>query len=329
MTPNSIAFDDTGSIDAVLARSLARLQMPDASVRRIAVLALADLESPVALPALIATLSGDAAAEVRAEAASILAAWERDDVVDALCAALLDADDEVRTAAADSLSGLKQAPSGSVLLRWVRHEDPFVRHAVFRGLRELRCVEAFEPALAALGDEDAAVRIEAVSVLGWLRDGRALTALQERAACDADPLVRRAAAGALGFAPAADNLTAHALIAALRDTAWQVREESAATLGKLRAPSAVDPLIAALDDPYWQVRLRAVRALGQIGVSRAAAPVSNLLTHAIGNLRRETALALGELRDSETLPALREALSDGDPDVRKAVRIALAQIGDV
>jgi HEAT repeat protein len=307
---------------------LARLQSPDAVVRRIALLELADLEIPDAVPAFMAALRGDAAAEIRAEAAAILGAWERDDVVDALCAALLDQDDEVRDAAADSLAGLQQPSSGAVLRRWVQQPAPAVLRAVLRGLRELRYAEALEPALDALAHDDAAVRLEAVSVLGWLRDERALAPLIGRVAGDVDPVVRRTAVGALGFAPSGDEATVHALLAALRDDAWRVREETAETLGKLRAQKAVEPLVAALDDPYWQVRLRAVRALGQLRDARAALPVAALLTHTIGNLRREAALTLGELRDARTLPALRNALLDQDPDVRKAVRIALTQIGD-
>ncbi|WP_206956095.1 HEAT repeat domain-containing protein [Trinickia acidisoli] len=328
MNTSPIVLQDLDAIADRAADALARLQSPDEAVRRIALLQLADLESAATIPAFIAALRGDEAAEIRQEAASILGAWERDDVVDALCAALLDADDDVRAAAADSLSELKQASSGAVLQRWVRQPDPFVRRSVLRGLRELRCAEAFGHALSALDDDDATVRLEAVAVLGWLKDERALGPLAQRAAGDADAGVRRAAVGALGFAPAADETTARALLAALRDDAWQVREEATATLGKLRTPSAVDPLVAALDDPYWQIQLRAVRSLGQIRNARAAPAVAALLTHPIGNLRREAALALGELRDTGTLPALRDALLDSDPDVRKAARIAIAQIGE-
>ena len=305
---------------------LARLADPDAAVRRVALFELADLEDAALLPAFIAALRDDPAPDVRREAAAVLAAWEQDDVVEALCAALLDADADVRAAAAQSLSELKEPASGHVLRRWATRTEPFVRRAVLRGLRELRFADALEPALQALADADAEVRVEAVSVLGWLKDPRALAPLAALAAGDAQADVRRAAVGALGFASAADPAILDALLAALRDDAWQVREEAVTTLGKLRANPAREPLVAALDDAYWQVRLRAARALGQLRDPRAAPAVAALLAHTISNLRKEAALALGELGASETLPALHAALDDRDPDVRKAVRIAIGQI---
>ena len=172
----------------------------------------------------------------------------------------------------------------------------------------------------------AAVRAEGVAVLGWLKDARGLAPLARVATADAHADVRRIAVGAVGFAASSNTAVATALLAALRDAEWQVREEAAATLGKLRIAAARAPLVAALDDDYWQVRLRAVRALGQLHDAAAASAVVALLAHAISNLRKEAALALGELRDPATLPALHDALEDRDPEVRKAVRIAIAQI---
>ena len=328
MTASAFASPLPGAHDPDQAALVARLAAPDASVRRIALLELADLEDPGCVPAFVASLRDDASADIRGEAARVLGAWEQPDVVDALCGALLDPDDGVRATAAQSLSELKDAASGAVLRRWADRPEPFVRGAVLRGLRELRDPDAFAPALHALDADAAAVRAEAVAVLGWLNDAHALPPLARVATTDTDADVRRAAVGALGFAAPGDATIATALLAALRDPAWQVREEAAATLGKLRISAASAPLVAALDDDYWQVRLRAVRALGQLRDSTAAPAIAALLAHAIGNLRKEAALALGELRERATLPALHTALEDRDPEVRKAVRIAIRQIDE-
>jgi HEAT repeat protein len=320
------------AFDSETARLLTRLADDDAAVRRIALLDIADLEDAALLPRLAAALRDDPAPEVRLEAARVLASWEQDDIVEALCGALLDADDQVRAAAAQSLTELKDPASGAVLRRWVERPEPFVRSAVLRALRELRFADAFDPALHALVDATPSVRLEAVAVLGWLKDARALAPLAAVATADGDSEVRRTAVGSLGFAPVTHELAIAALLDALHDAVWQVREEAATTLGKLRAQVAREPLVAALDDDYWQVRLRAVRALGQLGSSisdggvNAAPAVAALLTHTISNLRKEAALALGELRDPRTVQALRDALDDRDPDVRKAVRIALQQV---
>jgi HEAT repeat protein len=326
MTAPLVIVPCADASDAGSATLLARLADDDATVRRIALLDMADLEEASLLPWLVTALRDDPAAEVRLEAARVLASWERPEIIEALCGALLDTDGEVRAAAARSLTELKNPASATVLCRWVERPEPFARAAALRALRELRCADAFDPALHALSDTTPSVRLEAVAVLGWLKDARALPQLAALATGDSETDIRRAAVGSLGFAPPTHEVAAAALLRAMRDPAWPVREEAATTLGKLRVQAAREPLVAALDDDYWQVRLRAARALGQIGDTRAAAPVATLLAHTISNLRKEAALALGELRDPRTLLALRDALEDRDPDVRKAVRIALQQI---
>jgi len=326
MTDFSPLTYDPDALDPEAAALLPRLSDPDPVVRRIALIDIADLEDEALLPAIIDALTHDTSSEVRSEAARVLAAWERQEVVEALCSALIDQDDAVRHAAAQSLSELKQAESGPVLLQWVGHALPFVQTSILRALRELRYAGAFDAALRALAHNQAAVRLEAVGVLGWLKHAQALAPLAALAWHDPEIGVRRAAVGSLGFAAAPDLFVVEALLNALRDEAWQVREEAAATLGKLRTANASDALIAALADDYWQVRLQAARALGKRREVHAGSALAALLTHTISNLRKEAALALGELGDSSALPALREANADRDPEVRKAVRIALQQI---
>lgn len=182
---------------------LSRLADNDAVVRRIALIELADLEDACVIAPIVAALQRDTSPEVRAEAARLLASWERDDVVNALCNALLDRDTQVRASAAQSLSELKQASSGAILLDWLKEPDPFVRSALLRALRELRVTDALAPALQALADTDANVRAEAVGVLGWLKNSIALSPLASIATGDADASIRRAATAALGFAPPA------------------------------------------------------------------------------------------------------------------------------
>ena len=317
---------DPDSLDPEAAELLPRLASADAAVRRIALLALADLEDEAVLGPIVAALRTDVSSDVRAQAAEVLGAWERADAVEALCEALADGAENVRDAAAQSLSNLKDPESGPLLAPWTTHRDPFVRQAALRGLRELRYAGALEPALTALAASEDVVRLEAVSVLGWLKSELALGPLTAVAAQDSNAAVRRAAIGALGIGAAATEDTIAALLGALRDAAWQVREEAATTLGKLHVQSARDALIAMLNDDYWQVRLQAVRALGKLGDATASTAVAALLTHAISNLRKEAALSLGELGDAASLSALQAAATDPDPEVRKAARIALTQI---
>jgi HEAT repeat protein len=313
----------------------ARLSNADPGVRRVALIELADEQDEALLPWLIAALTDDPVPELRTEAAQRLAGWETLDAVTALTCALRDDSGGVREAAAQSLSELKDARAGAMLLPLAEDADAFVRAAVLRALRELRLPAAAAPALISLSHASAGVRREAVAVLGWLKQRDALPALARLANTDPEADVRRAATGALGLADVTSDpdrrVARDALLAALRDDAWSVREEAASTLGKLRlddtGPAAA--LMAALDDAYWQVRLRAARALGQLRITSAVAPLGVALSHSISNLRKEAAIALGEIGDIRALPLLEAAEADTDPEVRKLSRIAIARLRKV
>jgi HEAT repeat protein len=310
------------------AQLLRRLTDEDATERRVALLAAADSGDETLLPAIAERLQNDPEAALRAEAARALAGWDDAVVVEALAQALRDAP-VVRDAAAQALSELRDPAAAAGLVRHAWDADAFVCAASLRGLRELRLDAAAEPALASLRRLEAAVRREAIGVLGWLRHAPALPLLAQAAVEDEDAEVRRAATGTLGLAgPQETAAVLPALFAALKDTAWPVREEAATTLGKLRPESsdAVRALCGAMDDDYWQVRLRAARALGRLK-DRAALPVlTEALVHPAGNLRKEAAIALGEIGDGQAAAALRVAEADPDPEVRKAARLALQRL---
>lgn len=305
-----------------------RLASDDAGVRRVAVLEFADVEDEALLPAITAVLRHDAEPTLRSEAARVLAGWDDDHVVDALAAALVDVP-QVREAAAQSLTELKDPQVGARLLPHAANTDPFVCAAALRGLKELRVPAAAQPAIAALQHADATVRREAVSVLGWLKHAASLPLLARAAVDDPDAEVRRVATGALGLAAPQDApAVLPALCAALVDAAWSVREEATTTLGKLRADDdrASAALRQAMADDYWQVRLRAARSLGRLRDIEALPVLIEALVHPAGNLRKEAAIALGEIGDPRAVAALQVAEGDPDPEVRKAVRLALQRV---
>jgi HEAT repeat protein len=317
------------STDPQVADLQRRLASDDPGVRRVAVLEFADLEDEELVPQLTELLRRDPDATLRAEAARVLAGWNDDEVVDALADALVD-EPAVREAAAQSLTELKDPQAGERLLPHALHHDPFVCASALRGLKELRVPGAAQPATQALQHADATVRREAVSVLGWLKHAASLPLLARVAADDTDPEVRRVATGALGLAAPQDaQAVLPALCAALRDTAWAVREEAATTLGKLRpeGDTAGAALREAMADDYWQVRLRAARSLGRLRDVAALPVLTEALVHPAGNLRKESAIALGEIGDPAAAAALAVAQADPDPEVRKAVRLALQRLG--
>ncbi|WP_151448545.1 HEAT repeat domain-containing protein [Lacisediminimonas profundi] len=314
--------------DVELSALFPRLGDPDATVRRLALIELADLENEDHVPWLAAALD-DADAAVRAEAAGRLSYREDPVSLAALLNALTDSDQAVRDAAAFSLGEIREPESGQWLLPALASPEPFARAAVLRALRELRLPASFLPALKATQDTFAQVRLEAVGVLGWLKRVEALPALIHLANSDPDPEVRRAAVGAIGLATdASDANVLASLLQALQDPAWQVREEAATTLGKLKLAGSLNALLDALEDSYWQVRQRVTRALGRLGDARAVPAITgSALVHGSANLRKEAAIALGEIADPSAVPALEQAAQDGDPEVRKAARLALGMIG--
>ncbi len=304
----------------------ARLRSADPGVRRVALLEFVDEGDPDHLPDVIRTLQQDSDFQLRAEAARALAGWEQDEAVESLAAALQDGS-PVRDAAAASLSELKNPAAGAVLLTYARHGDAFVVAASLRALKELRIAAAAEPALAASSHPDAAVRREAVGVLGWLKSTAALPQLAKLATEDPDTEVRRTVSGALGLAAPQHDLAAAALRAALQDRAWQVREEAATTLGKFSAGENITAALrTALEDDHWQVRLRAARSLGRLRDSLAVPQLIGALVHPAGNLRKEAAIALGEIADARAVEPLTLTSSDPDPEVRKAARLALQRM---
>jgi HEAT repeat protein len=304
-----------------------RLASEDAGVRRVAVLEFEDSGEETWLDDIVAVLQHDPDPALRAEAARVLAGWGGEDVVRALANALRD-EPAVRTAAASSLAELKDARAASGLIPFAADDDEFVCASALRGLKELRLPDAAAPALAALSRQDAAVRREAIGVLGWLKHAAALPQLARVAVEDPDAEVRRAAAGALGLAAPESEAALRSLRTALRDPAWAVREEAATTLAKFHDAEGViaTALRAAMADEYWQVRLRAARSLGRLRDERAVSLLIDALFHPAGNLRREAAIALGDIGDPVAGVALEAAGADPDPEVRKAARLALQRL---
>ena len=181
-----------------------------------------------------------------------------------------------------------------------------------------------QPALRALADPDAEVRVQAVGAVGYLKLDKSLLALIA-AANDADPRVRRAAVSAIAFS--SSDTVVGAIVRGLSDSDWTVREAAAEAIGALAAGEAAGAkLVAALDDEFWQVRLKATRSLGKLKLRHAVTKIAAQLAHQEVNLRKESAAALGEIADPAAAPFLEAAAHDPDPDVRKTARWALSQL---
>lgn len=216
-------------------------------------------------------------------------------------------------------------------------------------------VDTVAEQIAALKDEDWAIREEAAVTLGTFRDPRAVVPLVSLLR-DADRAVREAAIGALTaigepsvpvlglclsdpqlgvqeaassvLASIADERVLAPLIAALGNQDWIVRMHATKALGRIKNPSAIEPLIPLLQDKVKAVREEATVALAAIG--NAALPsLLEALKHPEWLVRLHAVEALGKMRSPAAVEPLLSALfNDHDQAIREDVVRALGQVGD-
>jgi HEAT repeat protein len=191
--------------------------------------------------------------------------------------------------------------------------------------------------------------------------GPAAPSLLRDALRDPDPGVRWHAAAAFMHIGSRAGDVAPALLAAMDDPVWTVRNASGRALEDVAtaadvpllaralgdpsaetryhvaralartgpaAAAAVPELVAGLGDDDWEVRLESARALGAVGAAagRAFAALKDLLHgDREPQVRAAAALSLAVVEPGEPADeALRRALDDPVPEVQRAARAALA-----
>ena len=215
--------------------------------------------------------------------------------------------------------------------------------------------DAVAEQIAALKDEDWAIREEAATILGRLRDPRAVAPLVS-VLRDGDRAVRDAAIGAL---LAIGEPAVAPLGACLSDPALTVQESASSVLATIADARVLTPLVKALASPDWIVRMHAAKALGRIKSPGSVASLVPLLQDNVKAVREETSTALaaigeaalsslfvalthaewlvrlhavealGKTRSPEAVdPLLSVLINDRDRAVREDAVRALGQIGD-
>jgi HEAT repeat protein/lysophospholipase L1-like esterase len=270
----------------------------------------------------------------RAAAARALASLgeEAAPAVPALVAALDDSSRVVRAAVAWALGdvGAAAAPAVPHLCRLLQEADPFVRSGAAYGLGGIGSAAkpGVPPLVARLGDPDERVR--------W-RAGDALAKIGIEAG-SVEPLVRLVrdeggpgrglAAEALGRLGPAAHASVPDLMAAVSDPRTDVRWRAVWAIGRIgpAAGGAVPTLRAALADP--DVRWRAAEALGGIGSGAVGAvpDLVALLGDPSSNVRWRAATALGAIGARDAAPALAKAVRDPAENVRLAAIEGLIQL---
>jgi beta-lactamase regulating signal transducer with metallopeptidase domain/HEAT repeat protein len=213
-------------------------------------------------------------------------------------------DEPEESGAEDGAGPAPQSPPGEaerdrrgLLVRVLRSDpDAAVRRSAAWALGEsARDGESGILVAALRGDADARVREMAAWGLARDRGEEAAPALAQALRKDASAEVRATAAWGLGHRRHADTA---ALVAAIADSAPEVREAAIWALARQRLEAAPPELIAALRDELARVRVLA-------------------------------AWALTEIRDPASTPALRAAFAkEEDTQARRAMFRALAFLGD-
>jgi HEAT repeat protein len=165
--------------------------------------------------------------------------------------------------------------------------------------------------IAALKDEDWAIRQEAAGLLGTFKDPSAVTPLVSLLR-DQDRSVREAAIEALRSigAPAVE-----AVGTCLTEPDLSVQESASAILATIADERVLAPLITALHSADWIVRMHAAKALGLVRNAEAVEPLIPLLQDKVKAVREEAAAALAVIGDA-AIPSLLKALQHEDWLVR-------------
>ena len=176
--------------------------------------------------------------------------------------------------------------------------------------------------IAALRDADWAIREEAATLLGGLKDPRAVTPLVSILR-DRDRSVREAAVGALTSIGAPSVM---ALGACLTDPELSVQEAASAVLSSIADVRVLNHLTHALQSPDWIVRMHAAKALGRIKDSGSVRALAPLLQDKVKAVREEVSSTLAAIGTS-AMPALLESLAHPDWLVRLHAVEALGKTG--
>ena len=229
------------------------------------------------------------------------------------------------------LGRLKDPTAGPVIVRALDGKQPLeVTVAAIRAAAELRVPDAADPIvrIAADGNADPNVRLEAVKALGALRADAGLTLVQDYVT-DPWPSMRIAA---IQSAAAIDPETFVIVLASLEpDAHWTVRSAMADVLTTLPAEIATERLRGMLADDDKRVQQAVLRAMARVKVPDLPELLRARVSEPDFGIRTVVAELLGQLKPTDGPEALRDAYKRALPDLaydaRAAAITALAEYG--
>ncbi|MBF0337612.1 MAG: HEAT repeat domain-containing protein [Nitrospirae bacterium] len=226
---------------------------------------------------------------------------------------LKDVDILIRQAAMDILIRIGDASIVPNLIQLMKERDVNVRRCAVGVLNGIKDPKTIDVLIAAMRDSDWWVKQIATDALSEIR-GENIVKFFIAMITDQDENLRRCSVEF--FIKVPDKLALEALIFALDDTDWWVREKAIISLGLIKDPRAVAPLYAKMDDDYvnWHIP----RALGTIGTPNVVRPLVAILGHPKKQIRLEALRAFGQIKMVESLTNNPDALKDAtEEEVRK------------
>lgn len=198
-----------------------------------------------------------------------------------------------------------------------------VREAVAEGLGVLRDPQGVPTLIRLLGDEVPDVKRDAVVSLGKIGDARAVRPLLDVAL--QEPLFRFTAGEAIAKIGKA---AVPVLLQILQEDDAGRTLEAIIVLGRIKDPSAAEPIAAMLNHRFTIVRSHAVESLGLIGDPKSATPLIRMLSDPDAIVRAQTAAALQKVGDKRAVPGLLKLLTENDLDVCTRAAATLGELGE-
>jgi len=91
-----------------------------------------------------------------------------------------------------------------------------------------------------------------------------------------------------------DAVAAEAIVTALEDPQWRVREMATKVITRREVPAA-DDMVGLVDDPSWRVRVAAARSLAAVGEGEHSPALETMAEDTDGRVARAAATALDNL----------------------------------
>jgi HEAT repeat protein len=297
-----------------------QLSDPDSDQRIVALTELIDNPEAISSES-VAGLLEDTDITVRELAIQLLEEIGDPEVIPALLVRIAADQEPIAKTAELALREFRTPAAIPFLIKGALHSSPKARAAALSALRDFKDQKAAPTFIVAVDDASPQVRREAIRGIAYLKKAESRDLLR-RSMSDPDWEIRRVAVEAIAEY---DETVVPDLLFTIADTEWQVRAQSAASLGHFQGPEVARALSHALEDSHWQVVKEAIYGLAASGTNLPS-HLLPFLEHDSSDIRIAAAVAVGKLGGSAEMARLQPLLNDLDTGVQKAARRSIEQL---